>query len=192
MNSEPQGVVKGLYIFPKGGFTPGDNFQPVIFAKLAYPPEKVSLQEVLYVGDLPFSALSTEYFPYDLHLALSLNGQEKENLSSCNYCKTGGFECKPGISTGVLAFLKKGQAGSRLSGKMGQNRSFRIFFTWVGFVKSACRKAVLKIFGEASIPRGRGCNEQNCHSGFSPIPHATTGQDSGKAPCRVSMEGSLS
>ena len=78
MNSESQGVVKDFHVFPKGGFPPGDDLQTITVTELADPPEKIASQEILYVSDLLFPALGTEYFSYDLHAASSLGLAEKK------------------------------------------------------------------------------------------------------------------
>jgi hypothetical protein len=67
VNSESQGAVKGLHVFPKGRFPPHDDLQTVTTAELAYPPEKIALQKILYVGDLLFRAFGADYFANDLH-----------------------------------------------------------------------------------------------------------------------------
>jgi hypothetical protein len=69
VNSHPQGVVKGLHVFPKGGFASDDHLQPVTATEFADSPEKLVLQEILYSGDLLFPALGADDFSYDFHPA---------------------------------------------------------------------------------------------------------------------------
>jgi hypothetical protein len=93
VNPESQGIVKGLHIFPEGRFLPGDDFQTIAMAELADPPKKIAIQEALYVGDLLFPALGTDYFSYDLHTASCLEFAEN-SFPFINF-KAGGNQCKP-------------------------------------------------------------------------------------------------
>jgi hypothetical protein len=67
VNPESQGIVKGLHVFPKGRFPPGSDLQTITFTEFADPPEKIALQEILYIADLFFPAFGAEYFADDLH-----------------------------------------------------------------------------------------------------------------------------
>ena len=67
VNHESQGIVEGLHVFLKGRFPPGSDLQTITVAELAHPPEKIALQEILYVADLFFPAFGAEYFANDLH-----------------------------------------------------------------------------------------------------------------------------
>jgi hypothetical protein len=64
---EAQGIVKSFHIFPEGGLFSDPDLQSVALAKLADPPEKVALQELLYFRDLLFPAPGADDFSYNLH-----------------------------------------------------------------------------------------------------------------------------
>jgi hypothetical protein len=81
VNSDPQGVVKGLHVFPEGGLAPDYHLQPVTAAEFADPPEEVALQEIFDLTDLFFPALGADDFSYDFHPAGFLVPERRKSFS---------------------------------------------------------------------------------------------------------------